>query len=245
MVANRKRRAGSIRQEDHGQHLVFLVAQALAQRAAGGNGRNPDDWVILLAGPKVQSVSWTAPGPISPNSASDVAGVGQFSRGVAVADIGQVTGPVELDQLDVGDHNLLAHPATVGVPGSAASEVPQLAAPGPITSRRGFRPAVDVTGQGTTATDLGGFHGHLSVLARCYGPGAIRLTFSFGAPRDLLGLPRGAAGPKQTDLGSMACDDRVHELVTKIRLRAGHPVASVMIVGSQLTSFRVGLGMVR
>jgi hypothetical protein len=62
-------------------------------------GRNPDDWILLLAGPQVQSVSFTAPGPTSPNSTTEVIGEGQFKKGLAVADIGQVTGPAEVDQL--------------------------------------------------------------------------------------------------------------------------------------------------
>jgi hypothetical protein len=208
-------------------------------------GRNPDDWILLLAGPQVQSVSFTAPGPTSLNSTTEVIGEGQFKKGLAVADIGQVTGPAEVDQLKIGGHNLLAHPVTVGVPGNAASEIPQLAAPGPIGARRGFHSVIEVTGQGAIATDFGGFHGHLALRARCYGPGVLRLTFSYGSPRDLLGLPRSAVGPKQTDLGSVACDDGVHELVTKIRLKSGHPEASVIIVASHMTSFRVAVGKVR
>jgi len=208
-------------------------------------GRNPDNWVVLLTGPRVQSVSFTAPGPIGPNSATDVVGVGQLRRGLAIADVGQITGSVELDQLNVGRRNLLAQPATVGVPGSAASEVPQLAAPGPIAARRGFHWRIEVTGQGTSAADVGRFHGHLAVRARCYGPAAIRLTFGFGSPRHLLGLPRSAAGSKQTPLGSIPCDDLVHELATKIRLRPGHSAASVIIVAGRPSAYRVEFGAVR
>jgi hypothetical protein len=205
-------------------------------------GRNPDNWIVLLAGPRVQSVSFTAPGPISPNSATGMVGAGRLDGGLAVADVGQVSGPVELNHLNVGHRNVLAHPVKVGVPGSAASQVPQLVAPAPIAARRGFHSVIEVTGQGTSATDVGQFRGHLAVRARCYGPGPIRLTFSFGSPRHLLGLPRSAAGPKQTALGSIACDDLVHRLATKIRLRPGHAVASVIIVASRLTSYRVELG---
>lgn len=195
-------------------------------------GRNPDNWVVLLAGPRVQSVSFTAPGPIpiSPNSGSGVVGTGQLNRGLAVADIGQITGPVEVNQLNVGRRNLLDHPVTVGVPGSAASQVPQLALPGSVAGRPGFQMSTGISGQGTSSleTDLSRHHGRLAIRARCYGPSRLRIMFK----------PRG----NPTLLGTMPCDDAVHELVTSVR--AGAHVF-VTVDTSSLTAYRVVLGTVR
>jgi hypothetical protein len=230
-----------------------LVIGLNTRGAISRPGRNPDNWIVLLAEPQVQSATWQAPGPSSSSSSSQgvsssfIERIGLVSavRGLAVADTGQITGQVQLDQLNAGHRNVLPRPVTVGVPGRRASDVPQLAAPGPIAAGHSFHSVIEVTGQGTSATDVGRLHGQLAVRARCYGPGPIQLTFSFGSTRDRLGLPRGAARPKQTALGSIACDDLAHALATKIRLKPGHSVASVIIVAGRMTSYRVELGTVK
>jgi hypothetical protein len=193
-------------------------------------GRNPDNWVVLLAGPTVQSVSFTAPGPISPNSGSGVVGAGRLNRGLAVADVGEITGPVEVNQLNVGRRNLLDHPVTVGVPGSVASQVPQLALPGPVPGRPGFQMSTGISGQGTSSlgTDLSRRHGRLAIRARCYGPSRLRIMYE-GRGRPTL-------------LGTMPCDDAVHELIASVR--AGAHVFVTVHTGS-LTAYRVVLGTVR
>src|SRR5262249_58435421 len=141
----------------------------------------------------------------------------------------------------------LARPVAVGVPGSEASQVPALAAPGPIPGRRGFRLVIALAGQATVATDtnLVWQHGRLAARARCYGSGRLRLTWELGSPHAVLALPADAARAKQTVLGTIACDDRVHELVTAIRPASRHPHASIIVAAGRMTSYRIVVGTVR
>src|SRR5216683_1005152 len=216
-----------------------LVIGLNVHGTAAKPGRNPDNWIVLLAEPQVQSVAWSAPGPSSSSSSSQGVsssgsasiGVATAARGLTVADIGQITGRVVVDQLNVGHHNTLAHPVTVGVPGNAQSEVPQLAMPGRVSVRHGFRRANEIDGQGNSGTGLSGLGGRLAIRARCYGQGSLRLTFGTGA--------------KETALGTIRCDEVVHELTTRIRLRPGAAHPGVFVYSSYLTSYRVVLGTVR
>ena len=216
-----------------------LVIGLNVHGTAAKPGRNPDNWIVLLAEPQVQSVAWSAPGPSSSSSSSQGVsssgsasiGVATAARGLSVADTGQITGPVVVDQLNVGHHNTLAHPVTVGVPGNTRSEVPQLDMPARVSVRHGFRRANEIDGQGNSGTGLSGLGGRLAIRARCYGQGSLRLTFGIGA--------------KETALGTMRCDDVVHELTTRIRLRPGVAHAGVFVYASYLTSYRVVLGTVR
>ena len=193
-------------------------------------GRALINWIVLLAAPQVQSFSWSAPGPSSLTSSTDAIGLATASRGLAVASTGRITGPVAVDQLDVGRHNLLGHPVTVGVPGNQASHAPQLARPAPVGGRPGFQASTSVTGQGTSSlgTDLSGYHRRLAIRARCYGPSRLRLIYE--GPR------------KQNLLGTVSCDDAIHELVTSVRASAH---AFVTVNTSLLTAYRVVLGTVR
>jgi hypothetical protein len=208
-------------------------------------GRNPDNWIVLLAEPQVQSASWSAPGPFSSGSSghgilsqpSDSVGIAPAVRGLAVADTGQITGPVTVDQLNVRHHNTLAHPVSVGVPGSADSQVPQLAAAAPVGGRPGLTIINEFTGQGplwngmSGISSIPGYAGRLVIRARCYGPGQLQLRLMSGI------------GNNQTALGTVPCDDLVHELVTKARLSGRHSI--VAIVASRLTSYRVALGTLK
>ena len=78
--------------------------------------------------------------------------------------------------------------------------------------------------------------------ARCYGPGPLRIRFGVGSAHGLLGLSPGAARGKLRSLGTIACDNGVHGLVTSVRLTSGHSSGVVIINGSQTTSYRVDLG---
>ena len=151
-----------------------------------------------------------------------------------------------MDQLNAGHRITLARPVAVGVPGSEASQVPELAAPGPVPGRQGFHPVIALTGQAALATDTNLLwqHGRLAVRARCYGSGRLRLTWELRSPHHVLALPA-AARPKRTVLGTIACDDRVHELVTAMRLVSRHPHASIIIAAGRMTSYRVVVGTVR
>src|SRR5262249_46732932 len=161
--------------------------------------RNPDNWIVLLAEPQVRGFAWSAPRSSSSSSSNGVIGLALALQGLAVADTGQVTGPVEVDQLNAAHRITLARPVAVGVPGSEASQVPALAAPGPIPGRRGFRPVIALAGQATVATDtnLVWQHGRLAARARCYGSGRLRLTWELGSPHAVLALPADAARAKQ------------------------------------------------
>src|SRR5262249_37699380 len=86
--------------------------------------RNPDKLILLLAEPQVRGFAWSAPRSSSSSSSNGVIGLALALQGLAVADTGQVTGPVEVDQLNAAHRITLARPVAVGVPGSEASQVP-------------------------------------------------------------------------------------------------------------------------
>ena len=64
-------------------------------------GRNPDNWIVVLAAPDVQGVGFTAAGPSSTkttdqgttSSSSEMVGMAPAVRGLAVGDVGQITAP--------------------------------------------------------------------------------------------------------------------------------------------------------
>jgi hypothetical protein len=213
-------------------------------------GRNPDNWIVVLAAPDVQGVGFTVAGPSSTkttdqgttSSSTEMVGIAPAVRGLAIGDVGQITSPVQVTSLNVGSRNTLTSPADVGVPGSAASQVPELAAPGPVRGRPGFARVTEFTGQGATASDLTGVSGQLAIRARCTGPGPVRILFGHGAARDLLGLPPGEARTRLTSLGSIACDDGAHELVTSVRLPSRHNRGVVVVSGQPTAVYRVDLG---
>jgi hypothetical protein len=217
---------------------------------AAQQDRNPDNWIVVLTAPRVQDVGWTAPGPSSTtttrqgtsSSGSEAVGMASAVAGLAITDSGQITGRVQVTQLLAHRHNVLARPGYVGVPGSAASQTPQLAAPGQIPSRPGFVGFFEITGQGATSSDLTGISGRLAVRARCYGPGPLRIRFGVGSANALLGISPRAARGKLRSLGTIACDNGVHGLVTSIRLTSGHDRGVLIVNGSQTTAYRVGLG---
>ena len=201
--------------------------------------RNPDNWILVLTDPRVQDVGWTAPGPVtysstshsSSASGSGKVGLARPQRGLVIIDTGQITGRVLISQLEVHPRNLLREAEPVGVPGSAASQVPQLERPADIPASSGFRLTSEVTGQGMSGTGLSGYAGRLAIRARCYGPGGLRLTFGTGL--------------HERPLGTIPCDDVVHELSTQIQLRPDDPHAGVTVYASDLTSYRVAVGTVR
>jgi hypothetical protein len=190
---------------------------------------NPDNWVVLLAAPQVESVTWTAPTAVSSDSSKIRIGIATTDRGLAAVDAGQITGPVVVDHLYVDHRNTLASPVTVGVPGSEASQVPQLAAVPPIPGRPGFTAGDEFATQGNTTLGMPVDRGRLVVRARCYGHGQLRLTFSIGG-----GWSR---------LGTVTCDDLVHELMTSVRVSV--PLARLTFHASPLTAYRVVIGTVR
>ncbi|HEX5190304.1 MAG TPA: hypothetical protein VFW16_12215 [Streptosporangiaceae bacterium] len=155
----------------------------------------------------------------------------RFAYSLAVADIGQIGSPVQVTSLNVGNRNTLASPADVGVPGSPGSQVPQLARPAAIHAPAGFTTENELTGQGMSGTGLSGSGGRLAIVARCSGPGQLRLTFGTGAA--------------ERQLGTIRCDSAVHELTTAVRLRPHDAHAGVTVYASDRTSYRVMIGTVR
>jgi hypothetical protein len=213
-------------------------------------GRNPDNWIAVLAAPDVRGVGFTVAGPSTTktnsqgttSSSSTELGMAPADHGLAVADIGQIGSPVQVTSLNVGNRNTLASPADVGVPGSAASHVPLLAAPGAVRGGQGFARVLEFTGQGVTSSDLTGISGRLAVRARCDGPGPLRILLGYGSARDLLELAPSAARTRLRPLGSVACDDRVHELVTSVRLTSVRNRGMMIIDGARTAVYRVDLG---
>ena len=201
-------------------------------------GRNPDNWIVVLTDPRVQDVGWTAPGPEATtisrqnrsSSGNGKVGLAQPARGLVVVDTGQISGKAQVTQLEVHPRNLLRTSEPVGVPGSAASQVPQLAQPEAIPAKHGFRPISELTGQGTSGTGLTGSGGRLGLRARCFGRGNLRVTFGTGL--------------RERPLGTIPCDDAVHELSTQVRLRPADSHAGITVHASDLTSYRVIAGTI-
>jgi hypothetical protein len=202
-------------------------------------GRNPDNWIVVLSAPQVQGLGFTAAVSSSRSTTSELLGHASAFRGLVIGDVGQIEGPVQITQLNEGRREVVPHPGYVGVPGSAASQMPQLAAPGPIRIRPGFRQVIGLEGQGDTDMGLAGIHGRLAVLARCYGGGPLRIRFESDKGRS---LSPSDARAQQRLLGTMACDDVVHELVTSVRLGPGPSHGVITIDGGPDTSYRVELG---
>lgn len=180
--------------------------------------------------------------PSSALSTNVLLGEATTSHGLAIADTGQIEGPVQVTQLHVGRRNVMPDPDYVGVPGSAASQVPQLAAPRPIHSKPGFTRDIEITGQGDTSTNLVGIGGRLAVRARCNGGSSLRILFGFGSANDLLGLSASAERSRMRPLGTIACDDEAHDLVTSVRLASGNNRGVVIIDGGPDTVYRVDIG---
>jgi hypothetical protein len=192
-----------------------------------GSGRNPDNWIAVLAGPEVSEISFSAPRPTAPQAATaEAVGIGTTSRGLLIADTGQLGGPVQLTALNTARRKVLPAAADVGVPGAVNSQVPQLAFPGTLRLPRGFRSIEGLAGQGDVTGEVSGGHGRLTVVGRCYGPASLRIVLD---------------GGRRQALGTIPCDDLVHELVTSVSLGSRRSPL-VGVVTSGFTSFRVALG---
>ncbi|MGN6793248.1 MAG: hypothetical protein ACTHJW_12775 [Streptosporangiaceae bacterium] len=202
-------------------------------------GRNSDNWIVVLAAPSVQGVGWsvsvasstTPSGEGKTSSATARTGMTPAVRGLAIADTGQIEGPVTVTELEGRNRNTLPHVGLVGVPGSPASQVPQLARAAEIHAPPGFRVAVELAGQGTVRAGVSGRRGHLAILARCYGPGRLRLTFGTDV--------------HELQLGTIRCDNAVHLLTTRVTLRPKDTRSGVEVYGRGMTSFRVVIGTIK
>lgn len=92
--------------------------------------------------------------------------------------------------------------------------------------------ALELTGQGTQgagATSL--VRGNLTFVARCFGEAPLRLRFR---------EPSRSSG-----LGIIPCDDRSHVLRTAVTIKRGQNVNDLLISTSQLTSYRIAIGVIK
>lgn len=176
---------------------------------------NPDNWMVILTAPDVVRVTWRAV-----TTAGPVAGEALASAGLIVADIGHVTAPVQLTGLLTRSGNALPAPRYVGVPGSSPA-TPFLALPAsfpvsellllgsgegseldqaPLVQAIGLSTTVGHSARGTpevTWQDPGSAccaAALWTISADCYGAGTLQVS--------VLGH----------FFGTIACDDRLHEL---------------------------------
>jgi hypothetical protein len=189
--------------------------------ATAAAGQSPDNWIVVLAAPDVQAISWKAPGkPATSSGKAANSAHGATSHGLLIADTGQVTGRVKLTALQAGRSNTLEAPDYVGVPGNPASLVPELALPAPLRLPHGFKLISQAYGQGDVGTGISHAHGRARVT----------LTYTLGS--------------KLTHLGAIRCNNAVHELITKVTLNPADS-GDVTVYASDLTSFRFATGLVR
>lgn len=196
---------------------------------AGTPSRGPDDWVLVLARSRAWSVDYDLYAVRGATKQLIGGGGAMLTDGLGVFDVGQITARVVLTQLLIGDRNVLPAPVPVGIPGSSGSQVPHLEMAGPITTPSRFIMAVEVTGQGpggAGATSLS--RGKLTLVARCFGEAPLRLLYR--AP---------------SSLGTIPCDDRSHVLRTTVIIRRGENITGLVINTSQLTSYRLAIGVIK
>lgn len=209
-----------------------LVLSLNLSGRTGTPNRNPDDWVLVLANPRAWSVSfnlYTAPG--APDQLTGGGGA-MLTDGFGEFDAGQITARVVLTRLVIGNRNVLLAPVPVGIPGSAGSRVPQLASAGPLTTPARFIMAVEFTGQGgeeDSAPSLA--RGKLTLVARCFGDAPLRLRLMVRS--------------RTPSLGTIPCDNRSHVLRTAVTIRRGQNLNGLVISTSQLTSYRVAIGVIK
>lgn len=137
-----------------------------------------------------------------------------------------------LTRLLIGSRNVLPAPVPVGIPGSPDSQIPQLEIAGAVTTPTRFIMALEFTGQGTQgayATSL--VRGKLTVVARCFGEAPLRLRFR--------------APSRPSSLGTIPCDGRSHVLRTAVTVRPGQNLNDLLIITSQLTSYRIAIGVIK
>lgn len=223
---------------DNSSPWVLWDAPAPAQRSGLAIGLNmpgrqaatgtPDNWIMVLAAPDVQAVSWITPTSNGPRPGSAVT-----ERGLAIADTGQVTGRVLLTSLIAGHRNVLgpakyvAVPGNVSPPGNQSSDVPQLASPQVLSPPPAYSSVEGGTGQGATFYDDESLHDHVFqrtpvLFARCYGPEPLRIYLG----SRLAGL--------------IPCDNAQHKLLLG---RAGHRLpADLAIKTNDLTAWRFDIG---
>lgn len=179
------------------------------------SGQNPDNWVVELTAPNVRYVEFSAEHPRSATITTEGGHNGLF-----VFDAGQLTAQVRIRQA-VNEGWRALRPSVVGVPGSPASQVPQLALPPPLRGSSGGL-AAELDGQGDLIDSFKNMRTGRMVTARCYGPAPLRI----------------AVNDQRHLVGVIACDGAQHTLMLRGRQR----VSNLYVFTSGLTSYRVAVG---
>lgn len=193
-----------------------------APRTVLAEGQNPDNWVVELTAPTLQTFVMLIHHP-----AREI--VAAYSTvGLLVRDVGQIVAPVRVS-LQPGQINgrlQVQGAEPVGLPGSPASEVPELALPAPLTRVGGI--VGTLVGQGDS-TSTGDPAIAIRIIARCYGPAPLRIAVA----------GRGDGGPKMgPTLGTIPCNNGQHEIWLHGRQQR---VTWLYVRTSDLTSWRVAL----
>ncbi|HUB39231.1 MAG TPA: hypothetical protein VMA72_10290 [Streptosporangiaceae bacterium] len=160
---------------------------------ASARGEHPyEDWVVQLASPDVTAMSWRAPAGWP---AVDHEVDARARDGLAMAEVGHVSGAITLTGLSIG-HRRVRKSLLVGVPGDPSSTVPDLMPPGlpPLSGDQ----QMEETGQGRGATNVNTDRTLLTGI--CYGPSP--MMFSAQA----------AGTGSDTRIGKIRCNDRPHTL---------------------------------
>jgi hypothetical protein len=183
--------------------------------ALAAPGQNPDDWIVELTAPAIQTFLMQVRHPTGESIAAHI------TVGLLIRDVGQITAPVRVSlqpgQLSGRVRFYGAEP--VGLPGSLASEVPQLALPAPLTVAGSV--LLSVSGQGDITREFVGPPAD-RIIARCYGPAPLTVKVS----------------TEPWTFDTIPCDNGQHELSLHGRQRH---VTWLYVNTSGLTSYRVAL----
>jgi hypothetical protein len=164
-------------------------------------GQNRDDWLVLLTAPDVRRVSWYETTTGGPRRLSM-----PTSAGLAITDIGLVTGDVELTSLTTGHGTTTLDHVRVAI--GSRVQVPELAPPPALSLPRSFSDVFGLSGQGSS-TNLDQGFGALrlpyAVFGICYGPAPAQVKINGHS------------------IGFIACDSQSHQLsVPASDLRGRH-----------------------
>ncbi len=171
-----------------------------SRQPPGFPGQNPDNWLVLLTAPDVRRVSWYETTTGGPRRLSM-----PTSAGLAITDIGPVTGDVELTGLTTSRGTATLDHVRVAIGGRV--QVPELAPPAALSLPRSFSDVFGGSGQGSETNLYSSFHaGRLgyAVYGICYGPAPIRVEINHHS------------------IGSIACDSQTHELSVPAADLRGH-----------------------
>lgn len=206
--------------------------KAIGEYAAGEPslipGQNPDNWMVVLMAPDVQRVSWRAV-----TTSGRWLRSASTSRGLVVADTGQVTAPVQLITIQTAHRNLLGRPVLVGIPGATAAmtsgtgpTVPQLAAPPRLSEPRSFTMSSGLGGQGAGAmedTTFAAGRARYAVFGVCYGPRPLVIQINGHT------------------IGTIACNSQTHQLPVPAAVLRGHTL-DLYVQTSDLTAWLADIG---